>query len=515
MPRLYDALVGQDNPPTDPQDPSDADGGSHDADSHDADSHGTNDGNANDDAASVGGTGDNAANPFAGIPILGDLGAMFGGAGMGGPGMGGGAGMSKANIWENASQIAKHIATGGSSEQNVDPLERVTLEQLVRVAELHVAKITGLDPLTEGAPTRLELVVRSQWTEAELKRYQPLMERISKQLGLSEQDGADLAGSGLAGADPTSADPADMLANQGAAIFGQLMRYMNPVTLGVCAGTMVGNMAQTAFGDYDLLVPASADLVRIVGPNVSEFSQQWSLDISGVLLWVCIRQLAAHALLSVPHIRAAITELLERYTDAFQHDPESLQRQMEEQLSQGFLGQDFEGSDGPADFASMQGELAKVLGNPELLLGAGQTEEQAEIAAELGDRMALIDAYVNHVLTAGGHRLITDYDALTEALRRRQPFNPTASQFLPLLLGVGISDDQAERASRFVGGVLERAGEEGLAQLCSDAKHWPTDNEIDAPGLWLERISIGLADLADTGSAEAESGDAEPTDTDD
>jgi uncharacterized protein (DUF2342 family) len=41
-----------------------------------------------------------------------------------------------------------------------------------------------------------------------------------------------------------------------------------------------------------------------------------------------------------------------------------------------------------------------------------------------------------------------------------------------------------------VSGVVERAGEEGLAKLWVSVRNLPTPSEVDAPGLWLERISL-------------------------
>jgi len=41
-----------------------------------------------------------------------------------------------------------------------------------------------------------------------------------------------------------------------------------------------------------------------------------------------------------------------------------------------------------------------------------------------------------------------------------------------------------------VAGVVERAGEAGLSRLWHSDRELPTPAEIDAPGLWLERIDI-------------------------
>jgi uncharacterized protein (DUF2342 family) len=41
-----------------------------------------------------------------------------------------------------------------------------------------------------------------------------------------------------------------------------------------------------------------------------------------------------------------------------------------------------------------------------------------------------------------------------------------------------------------VRGVLERAGDEGLSRLWHSERELPTPAEVDAPGLWLERIDL-------------------------
>ena len=58
------------------------------------------------------------------------------------------------------------------------------------------------------------------------------------------------------------------------------------------------------------------------------------------------------------------------------------------------------------------------------------------------------------------------------------------------LFGLDLGREQVDRGAAFVRGVIERAGEEGLARLVASAKTLPTPAEIEAPGLWLERINL-------------------------
>ncbi len=55
--------------------------------------------------------------------------------------------------WEIARQMAQWAATGGESERNPDPVARVRIEELLRVAELHIGEATGL-PVSSGRPAQ-------------------------------------------------------------------------------------------------------------------------------------------------------------------------------------------------------------------------------------------------------------------------------------------------------------------------------------------------------------------------
>ncbi|MDD9371160.1 MAG: hypothetical protein PV358_13660, partial [Acidimicrobiales bacterium] len=76
-------------------------------------------------------------NPFEGVPLFGALAKLFGQAGGGAP-------------WDAPRNLALAVATDNTAEPNVDPLERIKLEQLARVAELHVANVTGLSTTVTG-----------------------------------------------------------------------------------------------------------------------------------------------------------------------------------------------------------------------------------------------------------------------------------------------------------------------------------------------------------------------------
>jgi len=134
--------------------------------------------------------------------------------------------------------------------------------------------------------------------------------------------------------------------------------------------------------------------------------------------------------------------------------------------------------------------LQAVLGDPETLLGAMQSPGQDATRRQLDALTAAIEGYVDHVLDSIGERLLGSYRSLTEALRRRRVERGDGDKFVERLFGLELGQAQYDRGSAFVDGVVERAGEDGLARLWRSARELPTPAEIDAPGLWLERIDI-------------------------
>ncbi len=104
--------------------------------------------------------------------------------------------------------------------------------------------------------------------------------------------------------------------------------------------------------------------------------------------------------------------------------------------------------------------------------------------------MAVIVGYVDHVMDTTGGRLLSSYGMLTEALRRRRVEAAPSDRFVGRLFGLELTQAHYERGERFVEGIVERAGEDGLARLWQSERELPTPAELEAPGLWLARIDL-------------------------
>jgi putative hydrolase len=377
-------------------------------------------------------------NPFEGFPLFGDLARMF-------------AAQWPVN-WDVARQMALWLATEGKPQGNVDPMERIRLEELARVAEMHVTEVSGLSTSIAGGLLSVLPVTRGDWALHSLESYRPMLERLAKAL---EQDQPDI--------EPDAST----------AFLGDLGKLLGPVLLGLQAGVMLGHLARLGFGQYDLPLPRRpADQLLVIPANIDAFATEWGLDLDDLRMLVCLNEITHHAVLGRPHVRARLLALIDDYVNRFHVDPDAV-----------------EASFGELDLSNMSA-LQDMFGNPETLLGAVQTPEQQEVRARIDVLLTAIVGYVDHILETVGRNLIGTYDRLMEAVRRRRAEATDGERFAARLLGLEVGRPQYERGAAFARGVVERAGEEGLRRLWHSERELPTAAELDAPGLWLARIDL-------------------------
>jgi putative hydrolase len=362
---------------------------------------------------------------------------------------------------EMARQLAQMTASEGQSEANPDPLARVRLEELLRVADLHVAETTGLTTAPLGGLLTVQAVTRADWALRTLQAWRPLLEKLAASLG--KVPDAEM---------PDDDGPNDLMST----VLGNLPQAMSmvaPLIFGMQTGTMVGHLATRAMGQYDLPVPRPPkDELIVVPATIDGFAADWSLPVDDVRLWVCLHEVAHHAVLSRPHVRARLDSLMTTYVSSFQADVSAF----EEHLS----GFDL------TDLSSLQSTFA----DPEALLGHLETPAQREVMVPLQALLSAVVGYVDYIMDTVGQRLISAYGPLTEALRRRRLETDEGTRFVARMMGISLDAAAYERGTAFVKGVLERAGEAGLARLWQSAKELPTPAEISAPGLWLARIDL-------------------------
>lgn len=370
--------------------------------------------------------------------------------------------------WEIAKQMATFGATGGQREDNPDPVARVRLEELLRVADLHVSQASGL-PTSHGGVLTIKAATRNEWAQRTLTAWQPQLEQLAKAISEASGDQLRQLGEG----DQPAVPPSDPMSQ----LLGNLPQVLGPFMFGLQAGSMVGDLARSAMGEYDFPMPRPpSDEVLLVAHAIDSFAEDWSLPADDVRLWVLLREVTSRTVFTLPHVRERIDEMMAAYGKAFHPDLSGFESQL-----------------GNFDPSNME-QLQQTFGDPEVLLGSLQSEEQRALQVPLQSLLSVIAGYVDHMMDNVGQRLIGSYAPLTEALRRRRFDDGQGQRILAKLLGVGLSEADYAKGRAFVSGVIERAGDDGLARLWKSARELPTPAEVDAPGLWLARIDLPSED---------------------
>jgi putative hydrolase len=403
-------------------------------------------------------------NPMGGL--LGDLLKVIGS---------GSAGGGSDSWFEAARTLAFGVATDGGVDDTPDPLVRIAFEELARVAELHVADVTGITagPVQSGPGTgqgggaragvSFDAVGRGQWSFKVLEAYRPVLKSMVE----AQQQGA--------AAVPSSLDLSELGDDATSGLSGLLSQFavtLGPVFLGMQFGSAAGHLAQRAFGQYALPLPwPESTTLLLVPSNVATFAEDWSLPLQEVQLWVCVRELAMHAVLTRPGVRSSLSTLL---ADASAHAA-AAQRSIVERLG-----------DGMGDPASLEDALS----DPEALLSDLISPEQRNLSSALTAQTTALGAYVDHVTARIAESLTSSPAALGEAWYRYRTQEGKGEQAFAGLFGLDVGRDEVDRGRAFVQGVVERKGDDALSRLWTDELNLPTPAEVDAPGLWLARIGL-------------------------
>ena len=357
--------------------------------------------------------------------------------------------------WDVARQTALMAATQGTNEHNVDPQRRIAVESLAAVAHMHATEVTGQEIRNLG---KLEVVGRATWVNLTLDAWKPYFESLAR---------------ALSGA-PDDTTPDDDTTDPMMKMLSSMSKMIAPSMLGMSVGTLVGRLAVNTFGQFDLPLPREphGKLVIVIG-NVDGFADEWSIPRDDMTMWALTHELVSSAVLGVDHLRDAIRQMVIHFAEGFRPNPGAL-------------------SDGIGQLDVSSGDPMKILdsllSDPTVLLGAQRSSAQDRIAPSLDAAVAAIVGYIDHCVDRASARILGDGSRIAEAVRRRRVSQSADRVFVERLLGIDLTTERVAIAHQFVAGVIERAGEEGLAQLLDRPGNLPTPAEIVAPGLWLARL---------------------------
>ena len=355
--------------------------------------------------------------------------------------------------WELARQIG--IASGALGREDPSPSEEDLrgLEGAVRMSELAVADLTGMDSPQEVSHVRA--VRRAEWVETNVRGLRGLFE-----------PGAERLARALAEARRTESDEPEGSPQ----LLDAVMDRMAPLLTGVQVGMVLGHLAQRVHGQYELPFPrAEQSALLFVVPNMAGFERDWSLPPDQFRAWVALHE-TAHAFgLGRPWVRDHFLGLVRETAAAMEFDLAGLQERME--------GLDLSNPEA----------LTDALGT-ELLTGA-LTDEQRLLLRRVQAFMAAAEGHASHVMDILGAKILPEYARIEEAMKRRHEERSQEEQAVERLLGIEMKVEHYRLGRAFSDRVTEQTDERTLSRMWDSADSLPSMPELEEPTLWLSRMA--------------------------
>ena len=293
---------------------------------------------------------------------------------------------------------------------------------------------------------------RSQWLESTMPVWRRVVEPIATQM--------------------QNAIPANIPAELGS-MLGPLLgmvQQLSSVAFSNQLGNSLAGLAREVVSASDIGIPLTDDaVVALLPSNAAQFGDGLGVAVDDVRLYLALRECAHQRLFAhVPWLRARAIGALEAYVAGLHVDQDRLQDMLQD-----------------VDFANpeaMQELMTSGLMAPE------DTEEQRNALARLETLLALVEGWVDDVVTqAAGDRLPAAV-ALREAMRRRRAAGGPAEKAFGSLVGLELRPRALREAAtlfaavRSQGDVISRDALWGHPDLLPDAE------DLKDPLGFIERI---------------------------
>jgi len=355
--------------------------------------------------------------------------------------------------WELARQIGIASAQEGHEDPVPSEADRHTFEEAVRVAELHVARFTGLEP--PGDVAEVKPVRRAEWVNANTESLKTLLEPAAQRISIAMGEAAR--------ASLGDQVPPEMQAMSG------LFEQLSPLLLGAQVGTVLGFLGQHVLGQYDIAVPRPGPgALLFVVPNIAQFERDWSLDPTDFRTYIALHEVTHRFEFARPWARDRFAELLDDFLSTLRIDVGSMQERLAT----------LDASDPEA--------LRSIMESEEGLFGTVLDDEQRLKLGRIQAFMAAAEGYGDHVMHGVGATLLPSYPRIAEAMRRYRE-GEAGDPVFERLLGIEMKREQYRAGRAFCDTVVELTDETTLSKMWDSADAMPSLPEIEEPRLWLAR----------------------------
>ncbi len=369
--------------------------------------------------------------------------------------------------WDLAKNLARQqISQKGDPSVNDNDVRRVA--EAFDLAQLWLDAATTF-PAGSGTAATWS---RSEWLEQTWPAWQqiiePIAEGVQKTLtSMPDLGQINLQDLGIPGLGENM--PAEMPdLNQLAGPLMNMARRMGAAMFGAQVGNGLATLADDVLGASDVTVPLTSDgRPALVSENVKAFGADLDVELTDLYLYLALREAAHQRLYAhVPWLRTAVETAVRVYASGISVDTSKIQDALQ-------------GID-PSDPQAMQEVMSSGVFEP------AETEEQKQALSRLETLLALIEGWVQEVVSAAIDSRMPAAERLGETMRRRRASGGPAEKTFATLIGLELRPRALREATALWTQLRETRGVEGRDSVWRHPDLIPTAEDLADPTSWLE-----------------------------
>ncbi|NEE04143.1 zinc-dependent metalloprotease [Phytoactinopolyspora halotolerans] len=375
--------------------------------------------------------------------------------------------------WDLANSAARDVVSAGG-DRSVSGSERREVDDAFRLAETWLDDATSF-PATGGTPRAWS---RAEWVEGTQASWRGLVEPVAAKV-------ADAMSQSL---------PPEMA--QAAGPLVGMLQQVGVSMWGAQVGQSIGKLAGEVCGASDIGVPLAEGHPALLPANVRAFGEGLGVEPRDVTLYLALREAAyvrlyAHA----PWLRSHIISLVEEYARHVNVDTDSIESKL----------RDIDPANPQALQEAMEGGLFDI----------PTSDEQKAALERLELALALVEGWVDDVVTQATDGRLPSASALRETVRRRRAAGGPAEHTFATLVGLQLRPRKLREAATFWATTREARGVTGRDAIWAHPDLMPSAEDLADPAAFLERDTVvDVSELEDAlRSADAQAADDDGPET--
>lgn len=374
--------------------------------------------------------------------MLGGAGSMF---------TGGGTESGSGVNWEVTKDTARKTVASLGPDPTPDAGQKRTITEAVELAEIWLDQATRFPRVS----TTVAAWSRADWIEQTMPVWRRLVEPVAVHIADAMEGALSFGGTEETAGIPGMAGMEKMLR--------PMLRTSGASMFGLQLGQGLGNLATEVVGATDIGLPLSEPgHVALLPTNIKAFGEGLEQSSADVTLYLALRECARQRLFaSAGWLRSQMLALVEQYASGITIDTSALEEAV-----------------GRLDASNLEDLTSSVEGG---LFEPQKTPEQRATLERLETMLALVEGWVDEVVSQATAQWMPAANALAEAVRRARATGGPAEETFATLVGLELRPRRMRDAANLWAALRDARGMDGRDAVWSHPDLVPTSTDLDDP----------------------------------